>query len=672
MSELGIDIDEELLQEFHTEVSDIMEGLGDDFMTMEEQIDDLPSELIDKVFRGLHTIKGNAGFVGLDSMSKLAHAMEDIFSAVRNNTITIEASYMDHIFAGIDALKEMLADPMHSSSVDITILIDSYRTILEGNQPVIDEQSAEDEPITETLKEPLLESFLNSDDLIERIDLLQEMESKQLTQCIPALLEYIETPFADDPLNVILDSTIKELLKLKPEYIIEGLAHPGIKVQALCAQLTGKHQLKDASQALLKILDTSNDPELLRASLKSLGELQDPIALDDLREFAFNDDPVLAATAVSALGLTQPDFAILRPTFDRLPELPALAMLDGLATGQPAATITFLVDHIHHPNSVIRRVIANRIIAINEPAIDPLAQKLAKGNRDEKIMAANILGNLNQQRIFPYLIAVAKDTDENIRFAAYEALGNISSSQTCYTCYDGVYDQSLPIRTLALTYLEDNICAVATGKIRRNLQKNDSKAEKIREAMAHVAATKILGRLTDYPELFEPIFSQIKKYSSVIILEQYKSLLLQDKCKELLTIWNNISVETKKASDYKDQKVLIVDDLATVIRISTNILNKVGYITFTAMDGQQGLKVLEKHPVDIVITDMNMPVMTGIEMARKIRKNILFESLPLIMITTEQNENEKQAAKDAGIDIFLTKPFKPDELLECIESLLSK
>lgn len=663
MSELGIDLDEELLQEFHTEVSDIMEGLGDDFMAMEEQIADLPTELIDKVFRGLHTIKGNAGFVGLDSMSKLAHAMEDIFSAVRNGTITIEASHMDHIFAGIDALKEMLTDPMQSGAVDTTTLIDSYRAILEGDPPASD---------LATANEPLLDTFLNSDDLIERIDLLQEMESKQLTQCIPALLEYIETPFADDPLNVILDSTIKELLQLKQEYILEGLSHPGIKVQALCAQLAGKYQLKDATQSLLKILDTSNDPELLRASLKSLGELQDPIALDDLKEFAFNDDPVLAATAVSALGLTQPDFAILRPTFDRLPELPALAMLEGLATETSADTITFLVDQIHHPNSVIRRVIANCIIGINEPAIDPLAQKLAKGNRDEKIMAANILASLNQQRIFPYLIAVARDADENIRFAAYEALGQISSSQTCYTCYDGVYDPSLPIRTLALTYLEDNICAVAAGKIRRNLQKNDSKAERIREAMAHVAAIHILGRLTDYPELFEPIFVQIKKYSSVIVLEQYKSLLLQDKCKELLAIWNNIPVENKKASDYKDQKVLVVDDSATVIRISTNILNKVGYTTFTAMDGQQGLNILAKQPVDIVITDMNMPVMNGIEMAREIRKNILLETLPLIMVTTEQNDNEKQAAKDAGIDIFLTKPFKPKELLECIDSLLAK
>ena len=346
-------------------------------------------------------------------------------------------------------------------------------------------------------------------------------------------------------------------------------------------------------------------------------------------------------------------------------------MLDGMATEKSNSTISFLIDHIHHPNSVIRRVVATHITTINEPAIAPLAKKLTKGDRDEKIMAANILANMKQQSVFPYLVTATREKDENIRFAAYEAMGEISSYQTCYTCYDGIFDPSLSIRTLVLTYLEDNICAVVAGKVRRNLQKNDEKAKRIQEAMAHVAATEILGRLTDYPDLFEPIFAQIKQYSSVLILEQYKSLLMQDRCKELQKLWNNVKLEAKPPGQYQDRKVLVVDDSATVLRISSNILNKVGYTTFTAMDGQQGLNILAKQQVDIVLTDMNMPVMTGIEMAREIKKNILLDELPLIMITTEQKENEKQAALDAGIDVFLTKPFKPQELLDCIEGLLT-
>jgi CheY-like chemotaxis protein/HEAT repeat protein/HPt (histidine-containing phosphotransfer) domain-containing protein len=664
MSGLEIELDEELLQEFHTEVSDIMEGLGDDFMTFEKQINNLPQELIDQIFRGLHTIKGNAGFVGLSGMSKLAHAMEDIFAAVRNGTLQIQRTQMDHIFAGLDTLKEMLNAPMQSNEVDTSTLITAYKAILNGT-PLEPKQTSS--PAIDST----LEKFLASDDMMERIDLLQKMESDQLTDCIEPLFEFIEHPFDDDPLNVILDSTIKVLLKSKQDAIVNGLSHTGVKVQSLCAQLAGKYQRPDALAPLLKILDTATNQELLRASLKSLGELQNPAALDDLKEFAGSDDPVLAATAVSALGLIQPDFAALQATFDRLPELPALAMLDGMAAEQSATNVGFLVDHIHHPNSVIRRVIASHIKDINEPAIDPLAQKLIKGNRDEKIMSANILAGMNQQRIFPYLVAATREKDENIRFAAYEALGHISSQQTCYTCFEGMFDPSLSIRSLVLNYLEENVCAVVAGKIRRTLQQNDKKAERIREAMAHVAATEILGRLIDHPDIFKPIFSEIKSQSSVLVLEQYRALLLQDRCKDVLKLWNAVSVEAESAYEIKDHKVLVVDDSATILRISSNILNKVGYTTFTAMDGQQGLNILAKQRVDIVITDMNMPVMTGIEMAREMRKNILLESLPLIMITTEQNENEKQAAQDAGVDVFLTKPFKPKELLECIDGLLA-
>ena len=666
MSSDILEIDEELLQEFHTEVADIMDGLGDDFMRFEKQIDALPQELIDQVFRGLHTIKGNAGFVGLTTMSKLAHAMEDIFSAVRDGTLQIQLNHMDHLFAGLDRLKEMLNEPMQSNSVDISTLVTTYQAILNGT--LKKDASAPPEPSQNS--NPTLEKFLASDDLMDRIDLLQDMENKNLTECIPALWQFIEKPFDDDPLNVILDSTIKELLKHKREYITEGLANPSIKVQSLCAQLAGKYQLKVAKQPLLNILDQASDSELLRASLKALGELKDVSVLQKLKEFAFHDDPILAATAVSSLGLIQPDFAALHDSFEQLPELPALSMLDGLAQEKSMANITFLVDHIHHPNAVIRRVVATHLSTIDEPAVIPLGQKLIKGDRDEKIMAANILGSMSHQSIFPYLVTATREDDENIRFAAYEALGNISSIQTCYTCYNGVYDPSLSIRTLVLTYLENNICAVVAGKIRRSLQKDDEKANRIQEAMAHVAATKILERFVDYPEVFPPIFTQIKQESSVLILEQYKALLMHDKCHDLQKIWNTISVEPKEIGECYDRKVLIVDDSATILRISLNILSKAGYIIFTAMDGQQGLNILAKQQVDIVITDMNMPIMTGIEMAREIKKNILLDSLPLIMITTEQKENEKQAALDAGIDLFLTKPFKPKELLASINNLL--
>ena len=662
MSLLEIDLDEALLQEFHTEVVEIMDHLIDDFMTFEEQIDNLPQDLIDQVFRGLHTIKGNAGFVGLSNMSHLAHAMEDIFSAVRSGTLQIQINHIDSLFSGLDSLKKMLDDPINSNDIDISTLMAIYQAILNP--------SSQPKSTAAPANHPLLEQFLNSDDLIERIDLLQNIENKQLTECIPALWKYIETPFDDDPLNVILDSTIRELLKYKRDYIVEGLFHSSVNVQTLCAQLAGKYQLKSALQPLLAIIDQTTDTELLRASLKSVGELQEPDALKSLKQFALNDNPVLAATAVSALGLIQPEFTSLYESFTQLPELPALAMLDGMAKEKTDTTIAFIINHIHHPNSVIRRVIAAHIITINEPAITHLAQKLTKGNRDEKIMAANILAKINHQGVFPYLILATHEKDENIRFAAYEALGEISSCQTCYTCYDGIGDPSLSIRTLVLTYLEENICAVVTGKIRRDLQKDNEKAQRIREAMAHVATTKILDRITEYPELFEPIFEQIKQNSSVIILEQYKALLLQDNCKDLQQIWNNVQIKTIGSTTVHNQNILIVDDSATVLRITTNLLNKAGYTTFTAMNGRQGLKILSKQPIHIVITDMNMPEMNGIEMTREIKQNILLDKIPLIMHTTEQNENEKQAARHAGIDLFLTKPFKPQELLKNIETLL--
>jgi two-component system chemotaxis response regulator CheY len=121
-------------------------------------------------------------------------------------------------------------------------------------------------------------------------------------------------------------------------------------------------------------------------------------------------------------------------------------------------------------------------------------------------------------------------------------------------------------------------------------------------------------------------------------------------------------------------RFLIVDDSSTMRRIIINTLTKLGYKEFhEAGNGREGLEKLEKlagTPVDMIITDWNMPEMSGIDFIRAIRANSATKLLPVLMVTTNAAEDDIVAALKAGVNNYVVKPFTPDTIREKIQSAM--
>ncbi len=123
------------------------------------------------------------------------------------------------------------------------------------------------------------------------------------------------------------------------------------------------------------------------------------------------------------------------------------------------------------------------------------------------------------------------------------------------------------------------------------------------------------------------------------------------------------------AIDY-NMKVMIVDDFATMRRIVKNILTQLGFKNFVeADDGSVAWEMLQKEPVDFIISDWNMPKMTGIELLKKVRADDKLKDTPFLMVTAEaQKENIVEAVK-AKVSNYIVKPFTPETLGEKIEKI---
>jgi len=118
--------------------------------------------------------------------------------------------------------------------------------------------------------------------------------------------------------------------------------------------------------------------------------------------------------------------------------------------------------------------------------------------------------------------------------------------------------------------------------------------------------------------------------------------------------------------------ILIVDDSETVRQVLQLALGNAGYQVVEAEDGFDALTKLSGAQVDMLITDLNMPNMDGLELIKKVREEGKHRFTPIVMLTTESSEEKKKAGREAGASGWIVKPFKPEQLLKVVKMVLGE
>jgi len=116
--------------------------------------------------------------------------------------------------------------------------------------------------------------------------------------------------------------------------------------------------------------------------------------------------------------------------------------------------------------------------------------------------------------------------------------------------------------------------------------------------------------------------------------------------------------------------ILTVDDSASIRQMIKVVLGPAGHTVHEAADGQQGLDKAKSAKMDLVITDLNMPVMNGLDLIKALRTEPIMTGVPIVFLTTESDEGIKSQAKSAGATGWITKPFKPEQLLAVVGKLV--
>ena len=118
------------------------------------------------------------------------------------------------------------------------------------------------------------------------------------------------------------------------------------------------------------------------------------------------------------------------------------------------------------------------------------------------------------------------------------------------------------------------------------------------------------------------------------------------------------------------RKILIVDDETYIVEFLQSVLKKYGYETITGKNGQEALTLSRKHKPDLILMDITMPVMDGLEASRIIKSEKISNFIPIILLSGKRSPDDKIKGLDVGADDYLTKPFEIKELITRVRSML--
>ncbi len=117
--------------------------------------------------------------------------------------------------------------------------------------------------------------------------------------------------------------------------------------------------------------------------------------------------------------------------------------------------------------------------------------------------------------------------------------------------------------------------------------------------------------------------------------------------------------------------VLVVDDMKTQLDLINNYLNEAGYKVLTASDGQEALNKVSQHQPDVIITDLVMPEMSGLEFCRKLKKDSATANIPVIAWSTKNRSMDQKWAIKQGVATYLVKGCPKEEIVQAVQGLTS-
>ncbi len=466
-----------------------------------------------------------------------------------------------------------------------------------------------------------------------------------------------------------LKETMYSKIISRPDVLRElMLKEPNSHIREFLVQTAGQIQLKEAASVLMDLADNDSDSSIVWASIVSLGMMGETQAVPIISRFLGHDDPTMAYTAVDALGQIGSAAAVekLGEALGKDPEMDH-KIIDILSRSQAPEAIDILNDTIASDHAHIRTAGKERLGAIGVTSVRVLVKNLNRSDDEDLVIhSLNVLGDIGDEAAVPAIrkLLNTHPDNANIRFAAYEALGRLPVGKGAFALAAGLEDPVDNVRSAAAKAIDRNYNAILAGGVRNMTRTGDRTAASIVLTIINAQCDRIFMDLLEEEYFKRAAMAYLSQNAHPDLQAFYAGILSAGGMEELARQLAAKDVEKVRSA----LRVYAVDDSKMLLNIYRSILHELGCEAITFEYPAQALERVKEDRPDVILTDLNMPVLTGIELTARVRQWFSPEELPVIMITTQQETGEVERALKNGINGIVKKPFTESHIRQALKA----
>ena len=541
---------------------------------------------------------------------------------------------------------------------------------------------------------------LNQEDIVKAKALLQfasdsnigtDLQKKAMTELakgperiVLPLLEYLtKIEIVDQDVQDALYELILDKAFGNTDLVIDYITKNEKKARLLFLKAAGELFLMDTASALKQIIKTDKDPQILVAAIQSLGALRLADSFKTIAFMAIHPDKAVKKAAIFAISEAGNQEAVdmLVKFLGEDQETNKLAV-EALSDMQELYALEQLTSLLGSPITIVRDTAIDQLLKLGNKSTPILTRAFKNAQADYLVHLITTLGYIGDAAaIFPILdIINTQPKDANIRQAAYEAMEKIPSPKTAICLAQGLQDPVEAVRMSAARAIDKNLSKPLVAGLKNIVRTGSADAQKVVSALIDSEAGNIFNFLVD-EEVFQSLAREHITQNAAPVTQ--KTFL-----KKMTSLGQNDFVaQITKEKSCNDQpslhkaKIIVIDDSKMMLKLYKNKLSALGFEPQTFERPEDAIPQILENRQDLVITDLNMPNISGLELTREIRKKYTRQDLPVLMITTQSDFVEEKDGGDiqvndavltkSGINKILHKPFTDDDFKQAIYQFLT-
>jgi CheY-like chemotaxis protein len=431
--------------------------------------------------------------------------------------------------------------------------------------------------------------------------------------------------------------------------------------QVFYIEMAGELRVEKAVPLLLDILRGQEDTQIVEAAIVSLGVIGHASAADAVSEYLYAGNREIVMAAVHTLGQlgTQRAVEYLAKRLGGDTDIDVM-IVDILAKSQVPEALDKLNDTLGSEHVHIRNAGKKKLRAIGVTAIRILIRNLSGDNTDLIIHSLNVLGDIGDEAAVSPIRSLLHNEpeDPNVRFAAYEALGKIPLGKGAFVLAVGLQDPDASVRAAVAKAIDRNFNAALAGGLMNLVGSGDDEAFGIIYTVIDAECDNIFAGLLEEDSFRRPALAYLKGRAHPDVRAHFAELLKEKGARELA----DAGAAAEQSVGVRKLKVFAVDDSKMILNIYRKVLHNLGCEPYLFEFPAGALERIQHDKPDIILTDLNMPDITGIDLTRRVREFYRKEDVPVIMVTTQEDGQDNAAAFAAGINAFLQKPFTEEQI----------